>query len=351
MSKDKDSGPGCPVPEFGHKHILLAHGGGGRLMHQLLKDVFLPAFDNPILNEGLDGAIIEKQAGRLAFSVDSYVVDPLFFPGGNIGTLAINGTVNDLAMCGARPLYLSAGFIIEEGFLIDTLSEVVSFMRRAADEAGVKIITGDTKVINKGKGSELFISTTGIGVIEHDLHISPKNLLPGDAIIINEDIGRHGIAVLAKRENLGFGTAIESDCAQLASTVMDLINSGINIHCLHDLTRGGLATALVEIAEISGRHIEISESAVPISEGVHSACEILGIDPFYVANEGGFIIFIPEKEAERTLYILRTKNNWSKAAIIGRVTEKISGVATRRGILGAQHLIDMFSGEQLPRIC
>ena len=341
----------CAMPKSDNSRVLLAHGGGGKLMHQLLDKIFFPAFESPELIAGLDGAIIEGHKGRLAFSTDSYVVDPLFFPGGNIGSLAINGTINDLAMCGARPLYLSVGFIIEEGFAIESLEKIVQTMHRTANEAGVKIVTGDTKVVDKGKGSGLFINTAGIGIIEHELSISPRSIRTDDAIIINGDIGRHGIAVMTERGNLGFDNKMASACAQLASTVNELIKSGIDIHCLHDLTRGGLATALVEIAEISKQHIRLDEDSIPVHPVVHSACEILGIDPAYVANEGRFVAFVPESDTEKAIKILRSKCSWPDSSIIGRVTSQKSGIVTSKGILGAERLVDMLSGEQLPRIC
>jgi hydrogenase expression/formation protein HypE len=336
---------------FGHKNILLAHGGGGKLMHQLLEDVFFPVFGSIPSKNGLDGAVIEQQNSRLAFTTDSYVVDPLFFPGGNIGSMAVHGTINDLAMCGARPLFLSVGFIIEEGFSVEILKEIVLSIQRAATEAGVQIITGDTKVVDKGKGSGIYINTSGLGILEHNLNISPSNICPEDSIIINEDIGRHGIAVMSERGKFDFKTNIKSDCTHLASTVMNLLKSGINIHCLHDLTRGGLASALVEIAQISKKLLKINEDSIPVHDSVHSACEILGLDPIYVANEGGFVIFVPPDEADKTLKILHTDNRWKNAAVIGKVSDKQEGLVTIRNILGVERIMDMLTGEQLPRIC
>ncbi len=336
---------------FDQKNILLAHGGGGKLMHQLLENIFFPIFGSNPSKNGLDGAIIEQQNGRLAFTTDSYVVDPLFFPGGNIGNLAVNGTVNDLAMCGAKPLFLSVGFIIEEGFSVRILKEVVLSMQREAVEANVQIVTGDTKVVDKGKGSGIYINTSGIGIIEHNLNISPSNICPGDSIIVNEDIGRHGIAVMSERGSFDFRTNIKSDCTSLASTVMNLLKLGVNIHCLHDLTRGGLASALVEIAQISKKQLKINEDSIPVHDSVHSACEILGIDPIYVANEGGFVIFVAPDETDKTLKILRTDNRWKNAAIIGEVSDKQDDLVTIKNVLGVERILDMLSGEQLPRIC
>jgi hydrogenase expression/formation protein HypE len=276
----------CPIPISQYPQILLAHGGGGKLMHQLIEKIFGAAFANEYLNERHDGAALTLNGAKLAFTTDSYVVRPLFFPGGDIGKLAVYGTVNDLAMCGARPLFLSAGFILEEGLPMETLWKIVQSMREAAHKAHVQIVTGDTKVVDKGKGDGVFINTAGIGIIEHSLAISPKNVRPGDLILLNGDVGRHGIAIMAVREGLSFESAIESDCAPLAEVVLKLIEAGIELHCLRDLTRGGLASALNEIAQTAQVHITIDESAVPVREDVQGACEILGLDPLYVANEG-----------------------------------------------------------------
>jgi len=351
MSEDRFTGLDCPIPKSDYPHVLLAHGGGGRLMHQLIKKIFAAAFDNPHLETGHDGAVFNVPNDRLAFTTDSYVVDPLFFPGGDIGKLAIDGTVNDLAMCGARPLYLSAGFIIEEGLPMDSLWKIALSMREAADEAGVSIVTGDTKVVDKGRGHGLFINTAGVGVIEHDLIIAPPSVRPGDKIIINGDIGRHGMAIMAKREGLSFETTIESDCAPLAGTVRKLLDAGIEIHCLRDLTRGGLASTLVEIASEAGLKIEVGESKIPVCDQVAGACEILGFDPIYVANEGRMVLFVPESDSEKALQILHDNSLWPDAAVIGRVLEESNGVVIMKGILGAERIIDMLSGEQLPRIC
>lgn len=321
------------------------------MMHQLIEKVFRQAFENPELDTKHDGAIIEPGKEKLIFTTDSYVVNPLFFPGGDIGTLAINGTVNDLAMCGARPLYLSAGFILEEGFAIETLWKIVQSMRQAADEASVKIVTGDTKVVDKGKGDRVFINTAGVGVIEHNLSIYPSKIKPGDTIIINGDIGRHGISIMAEREGLSFETKIESDCAPLAAVVLKLINAGVEIHCLRDLTRGGLASALVEIALTSSLHIEINENAIPVSEEIHGACEILGFDPIYIANEGRFVAFIPAKDTDKALEIIHSDTKDAIACVIGNVADRNQGLVTMKSKLGVDRIVDMLSGEQLPRIC
>lgn len=335
----------CPVPRTASDSVQMAHGSGGTVMHRLLETVFLPAFANPALAAQHDGAALTVEGARLAFTTDSFVVRPLFFPGGDIGTLAVNGTVNDLAMCGARPLYLSAGFILEEGLPMETLQRVVESMRAAAAEAGVSIVTGDTKVVDKGKGDGLYINTAGIGVIEHGRVIAPHQVQPGDSVILSGDIGRHGMAVMAVREGLEFESEIESDCAPVAGAVLALLDAGIEVRCLRDLTRGGLASALVEIAGAAQVRIHLDESAVPVNEDVRAACEILGLDPMYVANEGRFVAFVTPQDTERALNILG-----AEASVIGHVSEGSSKV-TLRSAIGATRIVDMLSGEQLPRIC
>jgi hydrogenase expression/formation protein HypE len=351
MDVPSDFGAVCPVPIARHSHILLAHGGGGRLMHQLIEQVFMPAFGNPALDSRHDAAVLEVGGVRLAFTTDSYVVRPLFFPGGDIGTLAVNGTVNDLAMAGARPLYLSAGFILEEGLPMDTLSQVTASMQRAAAEAGVTIVTGDTKVVDRGKADEVFINTAGIGVVEHDRTIAPRSVQPGDAVILSGDLGRHGIAIMAVREGLAFESAIESDCAPLAAPVLELLSSGVEVHCLRDLTRGGLASALNEIAEAAGHTIAIEEKGIPVREDVHGACEILGFDPLYVANEGRFAAFVAPADAGRAVEILRRHPVASLACVIGSVAEATLPLVILKSQIGSNRIVDMLSGEQLPRIC
>jgi len=351
MKSDNNFQFSCPIPKSDYENILLAHGGGGKLMHQLIDKVFKAAFENPALETEHDGAVISIDKDKLAFTTDSYVVNPLFFPGGDIGSLAINGTVNDLAMCGARPLYISAGFIIEEGFPIDKLWRIVQSMRVAADIAKVKIVTGDTKVIDKGKGDGVFINTAGIGSVEHNMSIKPSSVRSGDTIILSGDIGRHGIAVMSQREGLTFETTIESDCAPLAEPIFKLVESNIEIHCLRDLTRGGLATALVEIADASGLSIEIDEKAIPVLEEVKGACEILGLDPLYIANEGRFIAFVPAKDAQSALKIIRSQPVSAESCLIGRVTDSGSKLVTMKNNLGVERIIDMLTGDQLPRIC
>jgi hydrogenase expression/formation protein HypE len=351
MSESEGLGPSCPLPIEQYPTVLLAHGGGGTLMHQLIGKVFRPAFRNPLLGLGHDGAVLPPAGHRLAFTTDSFVVRPLFFPGGDIGSLAVHGTVNDLAMCGARPLYLSAGFILEEGLPTETLWRIVHSMGRAADAAGVQLVTGDTKVVERGKGDGVFINTSGVGVIEHDLTIAPQSVRPGDLILLNGDIGRHGIAIMAVREGLAFGTGIESDSAALSGLVMDLLKAGVEITCLRDLTRGGLSSALVEIAETARVQIAIDERSIPIREGVQGACEILGLDPLYVANEGRFVAFVPLDAAERALSIMQRHPLGRDASLIGRVGEGSPGLVTMTTAIGGTRVVDVLSGEQLPRIC
>jgi hydrogenase expression/formation protein HypE len=329
----------------------MAHGGGGRLTHQLIESLFLPLFSNPALNSRHDGAVLEFGARKLAFTTDSYVVRPLFFPGGDIGSLAVNGTINDLAMCGAQPLYLSAGFILEEGLPIETLRRVVESMALTAKAAGVQLVTGDTKVVDRGKGDGVYINTAGIGIVQAGRPIAPASVKPGDHILLSGDIGRHGIAIMAVREDLAFESTIESDCASVAPLVLTLMEAGIEIHCLRDLTRGGLASALVEIAETAQLHLGIDETAIPVREDVRGACEILGFDPLYVANEGRFVAFIPSCDAERALGLMRAHPLGPSASLIGTVTTDPPGLVTMRSSIGAARIVDMLSGEQLPRIC
>lgn len=343
--------PSCPIPISHYPQVLLAHGGGGKLMHQLIERMIVPAFSNELLGSRHDGAVFELNGAKLAFTTDSYVVHPLFFPGGDIGSLAINGTVNDLAMCGARPLYLSAGFILEEGLPMETLWRVIQSMRQAANGAGVQLVTGDTKVVDKGKGDGIFINTAGVGVIEHNLSIAPARVQPGDAILLSGDLGRHGIAIMALREELAFESEIESDCAPMSSTIIQLIEAGIELHCLRDLTRGGLASALVEIAETSGLHLKIEEAAIPTREDVQGACEILGLDPLYLANEGRFVAFLKAADAERALSLMNAPPTDTEASLIGTVSDENRSLVTMRSRIGASRIVDMFSGEQLPRIC
>ena len=351
MPAPPDFAPTCPFPIQDYPNVLLAHGGGGKLMHQLIGKLFLPAFDNPLLESQHDASVFEVAGQRLAMTTDSYVVRPLFFPGGDLGSLAVHGTVNDLAMAGARPLYLSAAFIIEEGLPLETLWKIVVSMQQAARAAGVQIITGDTKVVDKGKGDGLFINTTGVGVLEHSLRIAPQTVKPGDVIIINGDLGRHGMAIMAVREGLGFESRIESDSAPVCDDVLQMLRAGIDVHCLRDLTRGGLTSVLNEIAEAADLSLEVQEKLIPVREDVRAACEILGLDPFQVACEGRFAAFVPEPEADRAVQLLRTLPHSAGAAIIGWVTAQRPPQVLLKSILGPQRILDMSSGEQLPRIC
>jgi hydrogenase expression/formation protein HypE len=313
--------------------------------------MFVPTFQNPQLADLHDGAVVPVNGSRLAFTTDSYVVRPYRFPGGDIGSLAVHGTVNDLAMCGARPLCLSAGFILEEGFPMEALRQVAQSMHRAAKHAGVDIVTGDTKVVDRGKADGIFINTAGIGVVEQPLKISPASIRPGDVLFLNGDLGRHGIAVMAVREGLQFESAIESDSAPLADLVLSLLNEKIEIHCLRDLTRGGLASALVELAQGARAPITIDEETIPVREDVRGACEMLGLDPLYVANEGRFVACVASSETERTLMTMRRHPLGAQASVIGQVAGTLSGQVMMRTALGTSRLLDMLSGEQLPRIC
>ena len=331
--------------------MSIGHGGGGRLTQDLLDQVFRPAFSNPALEQQHDGAVFMAGAARLAFTTDAHVVSPLFFSGGDIGKLAVFGTVNDLAMCGARPLALSAAFVIEEGLAMETLRRVVASMREAAEIAGVRIVTGDTKVVERGKGDGVYITTSGVGLIEHGLSICPASVCAGDMILLSGDIGNHGMAIMATRESLSFESPIESDCASLVGSVQALLDEGVTPHCLRDLTRGGLATALIEIAEASGRELAVEEAKIPVGEAVHGACEILGFDPLYVANEGRFVCFVPEAQSERALALLARVAPGGAPACIGRVTEAAKGRVILRSLIGAERMLDRLSGEQLPRIC
>jgi hydrogenase expression/formation protein HypE len=339
----------CPFPIQDYPRVLLAHGGGGKLMHQLIGKLFLPAFRNPLLEPQHDASVFEVGGQRLAFTTDSYVVRPLFFPGGDLGSLAVHGTVNDLAMAGARPLYLSAAFIIEEGLPMETLWRIVNSMQQAAQKAGVQIITGDTKVVDKGKGDGLFINTAGVGVVEHGLKITPQGVRAGDAVLVNGDVGRHGMAIMAVREGLEFESTIESDSAPVADVVQRLLQAGIQVHCLRDLTRGGLTSVLNEIAEAAALTLHVEEKLIPVREDVRAACEILGLDPLHVACEGRFAAFVPESDADRALEILRSAD--AGASRIGHASAQESAQVLLRSAIGAQRILDMASGEQLPRIC
>jgi hydrogenase expression/formation protein HypE len=341
----------CPLP-LQYEQIVMAHGGGGRLMQQLLDGIIQPAFNNPLLNQKHDSAVLTVNGSRLAFTTDSYVVKPLFFPGGDIGKMAVCGTLNDLAMSGAKPLYLSCALIIEEGFAIKDLQRIVESMQHAAQQAGVLIVTGDTKVVDHGSGDGVYINTAGIGLIGENVNVLPANIQVGDSIIINSDIARHGIAIMLEREGMNFDSSITSDCADLSGLVQELLQAGITIHCMRDLTRGGLASCLIELAATSQHAIEINEAALPFHQDVNSACEILGFDPLYIANEGCFALFVPEAQTEQALSALHRHPLGQQACLIGKVTAAHpKGAVTLQTAMGISRVLDLLSGEQLPRIC
>ena len=331
--------------------ILLSHGSGGKLSFNLIKKLFLSNFNNPYLKRLDDGAVLNIEGLKLAYTTDSYTVDPLFFKGGNIGELAVYGTVNDLAMCGATPLYLSCSFIIEEGFSLSLLEKIVLSMRAASAIAKVDIVTGDTKVVNKGAADKIFINTSGVGIVEEEVNISGSNAKVGDVVMINGPIGSHGIAVLSEREGLKFETEIKSDTAPLSSLVADMLEVSKDIHVLRDPTRGGLATSLNEIALSSKVDIEISEGDIPIQEEVRAACEILGYDPLYLANEGKLVAFIPSEIAPNMLKKMKKNKYGKESKIIGRVVKKSEGKVYLNTTIGGKRIVDMLTGEQLPRIC
>lgn len=343
----------CPIPFTDSDRVLLAHGGGGRLTHQLISQVFYPAFRNPLLEQDHDGCVFPVEKGRLAYSTDSFVVDPIFFPGGDIGDLAVNGTVNDLACCGARPLYLTAGFILEEGLPIADLQQIVRSMRIAADRAGVQIVAGDTKVVERGKCDKLFINTSGIGVVPEGVRIAPDQARPGDVVICSGPIGTHGITILSARESLGFETDLKSDTISLNLLTSELLHKIGQIHVLRDPTRGGVSGVLNEIAQDADVEIILDESSLPIPEAVRAASEMLGLDPLYVANEGIVLVLLPESLAEQALTVMRGFEEGKHATIIGRISAKNGeiGRVKMKTIYGNYRIIDMLSGEQLPRIC
>jgi len=342
----------CPLPISEYPTILLAHGGGGRLTQMLIERIFLPAFRNPALEVLHDGAVVGVNGARLAFTTDSFVVSPLFFPGGNIGTLAVHGTVNDLAMCGAQPLALSAAFILEEGLPTETLWRIVQSVEQASRSVGVPIVTGDTKVVDRGKGDGVFITTTGIGLLPEGVRLSPLRARPGDVVLINGAIAIHGIAILSVREGLEFETQLRSDTAPLHDLVARILDvAGEQVHVLRDPTRGGLASALNEIAARARVGIRLEEERIPIWEEVRGACEVLGLDPLYVANEGKCLAIVAREVAEAVLEAMRSHPLGREAAIIGEVVEDHPGQVVLRSRIGGMRIVDMLSGEQLPRIC
>jgi hydrogenase expression/formation protein HypE len=341
----------CPTPLPVLDTILLGHGGGGKLSAELLRDIFLPAFNNSELSRLNDQAIVSVNGARIAVTTDSFVVKPLFFPGGDIGSLAVHGTVNDLAVGGAQPLFLTVAFIIEEGLAMEVLRRVVNSLRQAAAAAGVKVVTGDTKVVEKGKGDGLFINTTGIGMAPEGIELSADRARPGDAVLLSGSIGEHGIAILAQREGLEFETTIESDSAALHTLTAEMLKASTEIRCMRDPTRGGVSSALNEIAAQSRVGIELDESAILVREQVSGACEMLGLDPLYVANEGKLIAIVEPSVVDRVLAAMRYHPLGLDAQIIGKVTGNNKGVVTLRTGLGTTRIVDMLACDQLPRIC
>ena len=341
----------CPIPISDYPQVLLAHGGGGKLSHQLIQRMFFSQFSNPLLEPLHDGAAFSVGDARLAFSTDSYVINPIMFPGGDIGELAVYGTVNDLAMCGAKPLYLSAGFIIEEGLPMEDLWRIVLSMKRAAERSGVLLVTGDTKVVDRGKADKIFINTSGVGVIRPGVVIAPSQARPGDDIILSGPIALHGIAVMSVREGLEFESEILSDTAPLNSLVDAMLSSSNGIHVLRDPTRGGLASALNEIAESGGLGVEITDSLIPVPDQVRGACEILGLDPLYVANEGKLVAFVDPAETRAVLEVMRRHERGKEAVVIGNAVAGHPGTVIMKSRIGGSRVVDMLSGEQLPRIC
>lgn len=341
----------CPLPIAVNTHVVLGHGSGGKLSADLVRDIFLPAFGNDALNRLDDQATLEMGSGRIAFSTDSFVVKPLVFPGGNIGELAIYGTVNDLAVGGAEPKYLSASFILEEGLPLETLRAIVNSMGDAAKRAGVSIVTGDTKVVEKGSGDQIFINTSGIGVVPQGLTLSASLVKAGDHILLSGPLGDHGITILTQREGLEIDGDLKSDAAPLHTLAQAAIKASPNARCMRDLTRGGLSSALNEIADSAKVGMEIDERKIPVRDTVRGACELFGLDPLYVANEGKLIAIVPAAEAVATLAAMRAVDIASEATDIGVVTETHLGLVTMRTALGTMRVVDMLAGDQLPRIC
>lgn len=346
----------CPLPLRDYPKIVLGHGGGGKLSNELVESLFLPVFSNESLDKLSDSAQLDvvellKNGGRLAYSTDSFVVQPLFFRGGNIGHLAVCGTVNDVAMSGAKPLFLSAGFIIEEGLEVESLGRIVNSMGEAAGRAGVQIVTGDTKVVNKGKGDGLFVNTSGIGVIPEGVNIAPNLARPGDVVILSGEIGLHGIAIMSEREGLEFEAPVESDCAHLNFLVDDILSVTRDVRVLRDPTRGGIASALNEIAKASNTGIRIYDEKIPVPAIVRGACEMLGLDPYYVANEGKLLAIVPRESADEIVEKMRLNEFGKDAVVIGEIVDDHQGMVVARTPFGSTRVVDMQLGEQLPRIC
>jgi hydrogenase expression/formation protein HypE len=341
----------CPLPFTGSDRILLGHGSGGKMTAELIARCFLPAFQNDVLLKRDDQAVIDLGGARVAFTTDSYVVTPLFFPGGDIGDLAVNGTVNDLAMAGAQPLYLSAAFILEEGFTLADLERIVASMRKAAEAAGVLFVTGDTKVVERGKADGCFVTTTGLGLIAHDRTISADRARPGDVVILSGSIAEHGMAIMAARADLGLETPVASDSAALHRMVLDMLGTGADIHCLRDPTRGGVATALNELAQQSGVGVVLDEAAITVREPVRGVCELLGLDPLYVANEGKLLAVVARADAERVLAAMQRHPEGREARLVGEVIADTARLVVLKTTVGGRRIVDMLQGEQLPRIC
>ena len=341
----------CPIPAIARDHISLGHGSGGKLSAELMRDLFLPAFRNATLERLDDQAVLDFNHTRIAFTTDSFVVKPLFFPGGDIGSLAVHGTVNDLAMGGAKPLFLSVAFIIEEGFPMYALQRIVDSLGRAATACGVQVVTGDTKVVDKGSGDGVFINTTGLGVVAEGISLSASGARPGDAVILSGCIGDHGIAILAEREGLEFDSPVESDSAPLHGLVADMLAATRAIRCLRDPTRGGVSSSLNEIAAQSGVGILLDEQTLPIRDAVRGACEMLGLDPLYVANEGKLLAIVDAAQADRLVEAMHKNPLGRQARRIGTVTESDAGWVRMRTPLGTTRIVDMLAGDQLPRIC
>ncbi len=331
--------------------VDMTHGGGGRAMAQLIEELFIRHLDNALLRQGNDQALFTVEGGRMVMSTDGHVISPLFFPGGDIGALAVHGTLNDVAMSGARPLYLSAAFILEEGFPLADLERIVISMAQAAADAGVPVVTGDTKVVERGKGDGVFITTTGVGVVPPGVNISGDRAQPGDAVLVSGTIGDHGVAIMSSRENLDFETRIESDSAALHTLVADMVDAVADIHCLRDPTRGGLATTLNELARQSGVGVKLDEEAIPVNPAVAAACELLGLDPLYVANEGKLVCICRATDADRLLSVMQAHPHGRNAAIIGTVIEDVHGFVQMQTRFGGSRVVDWLAGEQLPRIC
>jgi hydrogenase expression/formation protein HypE len=345
----------CPVPRSRYDHILLGHGSGGQLTAELIQRVFMPAFDNPVLAALEDQAVVSLGGNvngpRIAFTTDSFVVRPIFFPGGDIGRLAVHGTVNDLAVGGARPLFLSAAFILEEGLALADLKRIVLSMREACDEAGVTLVTGDTKVVDRGKGDQVFITTSGIGIIPEGRFLSIRAARPGDRVLVSGTLGDHGIAILSVREGIEFETVLESDSASLHDLTRVMLEAFPGVRCMRDPTRGGLSSALNELAAASRVGVELQEAAIPLRPEVRGACEMLGLDPLYVANEGKLIAVAPPEEADRLLEVMRGHPLGRNAALIGTVVAEHPGMVVLRSLVGGERVVTMLAGEQLPRIC